>query len=627
MLQTMRHLAHSWVFKGLMIFLVLSFGIWGIGDIFRGNPLQRTVAKTGKDVITVQALNHEFDLALRRARQAMGSELTPQQARQAGLLDQTLKIMVQKAEVGQDLKRLGIDVPEKVIVDRIKGQDQFRGKDGRFDRAAFEAALEKIGMNEQSFLDTAREELARQQLTDALASGNKIPKTISDNVYRARAQKRIFDVVTLKNAEIGGIPAPGDAALQDFYQKNAAQFTAPETRGLTIATLATDEVAKDINVSDDDVKKAFESRKAEFAQPERRDILQVVLQDEDKAKRLAASARASGNLTSAAKSAQREAVPLDKVDQQSILPDLAQPVFALPAGKISDPIKSSLGWHIVQVKKIYPAGEADFKELKEGIRAEMKRDMAIENVTRILNQLDDSLAAGHALEDIADSLRLRLVKIPSLTAAGKTPDGKDPAELPGGETAVKAAFGQNSGEVSPVMDDKKGNYSVVRTDEVTPSAVIPFDKVKDQVAAGWKAEEQAKKARTEAENIAKSLRDGKPASSFAAEAGASVRVSKPISVLGDSDSDLPQALMPQILKIEKGGVSVSSLPDRQIILRLSQTIDADPAAGGVAAAKVADETAKQRPAEFGDQYLKYLRVLFPVEIDESLMETLRQQGS
>ena len=63
MLQTMRNLTQSWVFKGLMLILVISFGIWGIGDIFRGNPMQRIVAKSGKISVTVESLRNNFTQA------------------------------------------------------------------------------------------------------------------------------------------------------------------------------------------------------------------------------------------------------------------------------------------------------------------------------------------------------------------------------------------------------------------------------------------------------------------------------------------------------------------------------------------------------------------------------------
>src|SRR5579862_4328521 len=126
MLQSMRHLAQSWVFKGLMLILIISFGIWGIGDIFRGNPLSRSVAKAGKIAITVQDLNREFEQTLVRARQMFGPDLTAQQAKQIGLLDSSLNALIERAQVDQDIKRLGINVSDKTVIERLSALPQLR---------------------------------------------------------------------------------------------------------------------------------------------------------------------------------------------------------------------------------------------------------------------------------------------------------------------------------------------------------------------------------------------------------------------------------------------------------------------------------------------------------------------
>ncbi|MGL1465887.1 peptidyl-prolyl cis-trans isomerase, partial [Vibrio parahaemolyticus] len=89
----------------------------------------------------------------------------------------------------------------------------------------------------------------------------------------------------------------------------------------------------------------------------------------------------------------------------------------------------------------------------------------------------------------------------------------------------KTVFAQASGEVSPILDDKNGNYSVVRTDSITPSAPKPFDQVKKDVLTAWKAQEQAKAAQAEADKIAQGLRDGKDARDFGKQAGVTIRTS------------------------------------------------------------------------------------------------------
>ena len=329
MLQSMRHLAQSWLFKGLMLILVISFGIWGIGDIFHGNTLQRTVAKTGGVTISIQQLNHEFEDTLVRARQMFGPDLTAQQARQIGLLDTALNTLIQRAEIDQQIKHLGIVPDDRAVLDELLQQPQMRNKDGSLNRALFQQALTQSHVSEQDFFASERQSLARRQLLDALMMTVPVPQTLIDTVAKARGQKRIFDLVILKNNSIKDLPQPDDAMLQDFYKQNAKDFTAPEYRAVTIAKLSTEDVAKEITIGDDQLHKEYDAKGDQLAHPELRNLLQVVLQDEDKARKLAATAKASGNLAATAKVEGVEAVPLDGTDAHSLMPELAKPAFAL----------------------------------------------------------------------------------------------------------------------------------------------------------------------------------------------------------------------------------------------------------------------------------------------------------
>lgn len=627
MMQSMRNLAHTKVVKGLMIILMVSFALWGIGDIFRGNPLERTVAKVGNQSISVQALNREFEQQLIRTRQIMGPEFTAQQAKQMGILDKTLNGMIQKSSIDQAIKKLGLEVSAKTVLDEVAAQPQFRDKDGNFNRALFRQLLEQAHLNESNFLAEGQKDMQRQQIITALSPSSQPPQLIVDALYNARGQKRFVNIVTVNNESITSIPLADDKTLQDYFAQNPKPFTAPEYRALTIARLSTDDIAKDITITDDQVKKEYDDKQTELKQPERRDIVQIVLQDEAKAKALAEAAKTSGNLTKSGKMAGYDAIPINGSDEKSLPSELAKPVFTLQTSQVSDPIKTGLGWHIVQVKKITPEGVPAYSEIKDELRQTMQRNQAIESLTKLVNQLDDELAAGHALEDVADGMKLRLIKIVDVDANGKLSDGKEPAELPFKTDVLKTAFAQNNGDTSPILDDKNGNYIVVRTDNVTASAPKPFEQVKNEVAALWKADQQAKFAKEQAEKIAQALREGKTPASFAHDKGVSVRVSDGISMLGDNDDELPPSLLPQVFHLKKGDVVAAPAGNKQYVMQLKELAAADPAVGEHAKLKITEELNKTTPSELTQEYIDYLRLILTVDIKEDVLESVRQQGS
>ena len=56
MLNVLRQKAGSWVVKVLLLLLVVSFAIWGIGDVFFGGGQNPTVAKVGGSEISASEL-------------------------------------------------------------------------------------------------------------------------------------------------------------------------------------------------------------------------------------------------------------------------------------------------------------------------------------------------------------------------------------------------------------------------------------------------------------------------------------------------------------------------------------------------------------------------------------------
>lgn len=626
MLQTMRHLAQSWLFKGLMMILVVSFGIWGIGDIFRGNPQQRTVASVDGEKISVEALKRSFDKNLILMRRSFGPDLTEQQAKQLGLLEQTLKELIRSKQVELEIKRLGIDVTPQMAMDAIAATPSLRNPDGSFNKDLFQRVASQQG-GEGAILADQQQNIARREIFYPLANVEKVPNFIVEAVTKARGQKRIFDVVSIANDSMRDVPAPDEKALHDFYEKNAQSFTAPEYRAITVAQLSMEDLVKEISISDDQLKKEYDAHIDQFADPERRDILQIIAPDEEKAKQVIAAARTSGNLPNAAHDAGYKTVPINGTEEKTLLPELAKPVFSMTVGQISEPLKSPLGWHVLQLKKITPPHTASFDEVKAQLRETMQKDQAADAATRAANQLDDELAAGHALEDIADGLKMRLIKISAIDANGKTTEGKDPTELPSKENVLKAAYSQAAGETSPIIDDKAGHYLVVRTDQVTPSTLRSYGSVKNQIVALWKTKEQEAHAVADAKKILKALNEGKAASSFAAQGGVEVRLSKPISLLGDNDSAIPNDLLPQLMKLKKGEAMTAPVPGHQLVLHLAQLVDLDAAAVKADHDKVSEQIVKQSKEELAAEYLAYLQTLFPSKINHDALEAMQQQGS
>lgn len=619
MLQSMRHLAQSWIFKGLMGFLVLSFGIWGIGDIFRGNPLQRAVVHIGEHNITVQAVTQEFQQQLSYARSNYMPDLTAAKAKELGLLSKSVDTLIERALRDQASHDLGIKTSLTAALDQLAKNPAFN-KDGKFDRAGFEQFLKQAQFSEQDLLNGVNRELLQSAMTSAPAT----PNMLVENLFKAQGQKRILEIVQvapspLKKAE------PTVDEVKAYYELNIQKFNHPEQRTLTIASLNSDELAKDIIITDEQVKQAYDSDAAGSAKPETRDLLQVITQDETTAKTLADKAKNGGDLKFAAKEMGLATTALDHMEQSGLPPELGAPLFSLPEKSVSAPLKTNLGWHVIKIVRITPSTKPDLKSASDALRKKLQQDRAADMIGGIVNRLEDQLAAGKSLEDIAQDIKLSIETVSDIDATGAQHDGKTPlVNNPNLKSILHYGFSQQGGEVSTVLDDRAGHYVVVRTDSVNPSAAEPLEKIRDQVIAAIAKEEQSKATATRADAIAKALKEGKSVASLAAEKGITVRLSRPISESGDNDDTLPATIYTQVLNLKKGETLVTEKDDHHLVLRLAEIKEVSEKEDSEGKGYTAIQVNMNAQNEALFQYMNYLRRTYNVKIDHEALASVAQ---
>jgi len=623
MLQSMRDMSKSWIFKGLMSLLVVSFAIWGVGDMFRTHPGQRKVASVGKIEITAQDLNFRFQLTMPEARKVFGPDLSIAQAKQYGVMERALDIMMHEATFDQDAKRLGIQLSDQTIWRSIANMKELQDETGHFDQQRWNMVTRQSGLAESFFIDQKKRDMQRSTIVLAITDNATPPRLLIDNMYQARGAKRLLEIVALRNDSLKNIPTPSETDLKGYYEAHEEEFTAPEYRGVTVALLQNDEATKDIVISDEEIKKAYDTRSEELAIPEQRDLVQIVFQDEAKATAFYDSLSKASSFADAAKAKGLTPVTLEKMDEKSILPELYTSVFAVEEGETTPPIKSELGWHVVLVKKIHEGGKPTLDQAQADLRKMLQEERAGDILARTVNQLDDSLAAGKTLEDIADSLKLRLVRFASLDGTGAGPDGKPVKDLPYAKTVVEQAYGLNAGEAGQVLDDGQGHYFVVRTDQIEPSHVMPFDAVKAKIIAAWTAEQQDVAAAAATEDMAQAMRAGENATHYASRPGVEIRLSKPLSQLGDTDKEIPADAIKEVFKLQKNDVITAQAPGKHLVLKLVDIVPVDAKKPEGSRTKVVDDLNSQLRLDILEQYENALRKVFLWHINMDVLNSLK----
>lgn len=614
MLQFIRTFAGSWVVKILFVLLILSFGIWGIGDVFRA-ATPTSVAEVGKVEIGRDALDQEFRRQIERLRPMLGGNLTAEQAKQMGLLDQALNTLVQRTLFDLAARDAGVSVGPDVVKMRIADEPAFRNAQGQFDPNQFRAVLRNNQLTEDGYVAMLRRETARELVGGVVGAGITAPKPLVEALYRHRGEKRVAEVVTLPNASIGDVGVPDDAEITRSYEDHQVRFTAPEYRALTVVSLTPDLLAKDVQITDEQLKTAYDERASEFGTPEKRTVQMALVSDEAKAKQIAEAAKTKG-LADAAKEAGVDPITLDNIARNE-LPELGDAAFQLAQGVPSAPVKTGLGWHVLTVTAIQPGSTRTFADVKDQLAADLKKEKALDAVFSVANRVDDQIASGAPLEEVAQAQGLTLTKVAAVDSSGKAPDGKDAApNLAPLKTLLPVAFQLKQGGTSNLSEGASGVFSAVRVDGITPAAVRPLAEVRDQVIADWQSEKRAAAAAKKAEEIAARLKQGAEAAAqdVATQAGASFAMTAPFARDARTVDGLPGDLVRKLFAAKPAEVIVGATAEAQVVARLKEIIPADPAKDGAAVATLESAVNQGIETDLMAQFGNALRSRYPVEI-------------
>ncbi len=623
MLESIRKYTSSFVVKVLFVVLILSFGVWGVADVFRPGGGGDWAIQVGDMKIPPQTVRDDYQRELNRLRQAVGGTLDAEKARAFGLPNQVVSGIIGRALIDSERNRLGLVVGDDAVRAAIQADASFHNASGTFDQDLFRRVLQMNGLTESGFVRLVRDDIARRQLIASVTEGVAAPAGLVDAIYRQREERRTAEYVAVAASGIKGIGVPDETRIKAFYEAHPELFSAPEYRAATALVLSAEALAGTATVSDAAIGEAYAARQSEFTEPERRSIEQVLVRDEAAA-RLARD-RLAGGADFAAVASElsgqgASSISLDKVTRSQLPGALGEAAFALGAGELSQPLQSPLGWHVLKVTGIEPAREKPLAEVRDQLARELAREKATDELYALSTRLEDILGGGASIEEAASQLGLDPRKVDAIDAAGKDPSGAVVESLPEGFAATTFATAENS--ESPLTEAGSGTFYVVRVDRVTPAGVEPLASVREAVIAAWQAEQRRERAFAIAEEIAQAARAG-TALSVAAEAkGLSAATTPPFTrnAAAAGTNGVPAALVGDVFAADTGDIKVVRSPDGAYVARVASVVAADPNVQSDAGMQVRKELDSQIEEDMLTQYSNGIRREFPVTMNTRVLE-------
>ncbi|HEY7663297.1 MAG TPA: SurA N-terminal domain-containing protein [Xanthobacteraceae bacterium] len=520
MLRGLRKASSNWLGKAVMAavvgFLVISFAIWGIGDIFRGFG-RSTVAKIGHTEITIEQFRNFYNDRLQRYARQAGRPIGPEQARATGLDRLVIGQLVSEIVLDERTHALGLALSDAEVAKQIMADPAFRGPNGEFDRIRFEQSIRAAGYTEARFVAEERRQLLRRQLAGTVASGLNAPKALVEAANRYQNEQRSIEYVLLAQAQAGDIPTPSPEVLTKYFDERKMLFRAPEYRKLVVVSLIPSEQARWIEVSEADLKRAYEERRAHYTTPERRHILQIDFPSPEAARAAADRIAKGASFTEIAKELGKSEKDIDlgTVPKSAVIdPAVAAAAFALKQGEVSAPVQGRFGTVLVEVLNIEPEQVRPFEQVAGELKQELATARAKNQVFDLYNKIEDARSEGKSLAEVAANFKLEARTV-EVDRSGRDPSGS-PVNLPDAQRLLAAAFTTDVGVEADPLQAQDG-YIWFDVAGITPSRERSFEEVKDKVEARWRQQEIASRLSAKATEILDKLKAGSTLADVAAQ--------------------------------------------------------------------------------------------------------------
>jgi len=532
----MRQGASSWLLKGFLIIIALSFVTWGIGDVFRGTS-DPVVAEVGDQEIRVRQLIDAVDNEVQRLRNLGGGDIDFESAREMGVVDRTLDQMISRALIDLEINRLAMEVTTAEIRGRIRRNPAFQNELGAFDQRQFELVLSRNGLTEEQYVNSVRGDIARSRLIETVVSGLEVPGGIARTFHRFRDERRTIEAVVVGAEDVGDVPEPDEAAIAEYYETNEDLFTAPEYRELTFVLLRPADVMDTIDVSEEAMRSLYEARSDTYQMPERRIVDHLYFPDKATAEQAYDRLMRGAEFATVAEemaALDPDEVSIGAVNRDDLPDEVADDVFSLEEAAVSTPLETNLGWNIYRVTEVLPAQTRSFADVRAELRNELALERAVDVLIELGQSLEDSLAGGATLEEAAQELDLEARHIAAVDRNGLGRYGEPVEGLPDIENFLEVAFETPEGLESLLTEARTGNtLYVVRVDQIIEPGLRPLEQVRDDVIAAVKEERRVEKAGELAAEIASDARAGGDLAAAAAKHGLELVETEPFTRSGE----------------------------------------------------------------------------------------------
>ncbi|RPF70351.1 peptidylprolyl isomerase [Aurantiacibacter spongiae] len=535
-------IALTLVFLAIIALAFASMDVANTG-MFGGVAGGDRVAVVGDRRISTSDLTENVNSAVRQAR-GQNPQLTTEQFVEAGGLQDVLDQIINRAAIAEFANRLGLRAGDRLVDSEIMGLPAFQGPGGSFSEDAFRGALRQQGLSESTVREDLRMGLYARQLLIPMSYGATMPDSIARRYAGFINETRVGRAVALPALLFAPDGEPSDDQLTAYYDNNRARYRRPERRTIRYASFGPDAVGDLPAITEQQIANRYRRDAELYAAREQRSFTQLVVPTQAAAQAVIDEVRGGVSLESSAQAKGLATASIEDQERQAYASQasqaVAQAAFEADEGALVGPVRGSLGWYVLRVDDVQQiAGRSLAQvsgEIRESLTAEQRR-AALNDLTE---RLEDELADGRSLSEVARELGVDIENTRPLTAQGQVYGTTEsaPDEL---ARVIPSAFEMNEGDPQLAEIVPGQRFLVFDVGDITPSAVAPLAEIRDLAVAQWRRDRGMAAAGEAAARILQRMKNGQTmAQAVAAE---DVRIPPPQNLSLDREQLAQQQVL------------------------------------------------------------------------------------
>jgi peptidyl-prolyl cis-trans isomerase D len=495
-----------------------------------------------------------------------------------GILDQVFADLSRQTLLTSYADTQGISATTGSVVESIRTDPVFQDTTGVFDASRYAQLLDVNGFREADYESNIEADLTIDRLQRVPLQGLRVPNALARLQAAYAGELRSASWFVLQQTELPEVQQPTEEDLQELYETRKELLREPERRGVSLIRLSPDDFIAQSDVTEEDISAYYEAYKGDrYTGPDSRSFTEFTFADEATARaalgRIAGGAAATAIETALAtelKNGRRDAIANDR---------LADQVFARGAlvGSIHGPQPVDGQFVVIRLEAITPGAATPLENVREEIRDELARELAVGLFYDALPQFDDLLGTGADLESIAEGLGAPVLSFAPVDTNGFTKDGRRYLPLVTAPGLLQMVYAQSEGRNTERFGDDEVTW-IARVDSIVPERLPEFEEVRDDLTEAWTMQRQSEQLQTIAAEIEGAIADG--SSSLEAEAAkynAEVTaLPRPIGRTS-TETQLPRQIIDGIFGVNEEGdtFSLQAGSSQTFILQVTEIDRAD----------------------------------------------------